>query len=114
MNLERAKELLTALADGVNPLSGELLADEDSCNQLEIVRALNIVLRTLDTQPGKPTTEKAGTPWSRSDEDLLCELFDAGCAKKEICDRLGRSSVAIAARLVKLGKIRERDEFQKI
>lgn len=38
MDIIRAKELLTMLADGVNPLTGEVLSDEDSCNQVEIVR----------------------------------------------------------------------------
>ena len=30
MDIIRAKELLTMLADGVNPLTGEVLSDEDS------------------------------------------------------------------------------------
>ena len=49
MELERAKELLFTLADGVNPLTGEVLSEADSCNQAEIVRALYTVLRALDT-----------------------------------------------------------------
>lgn len=32
MDIERAKELLAALSDGVNPLTGELLSEDDSCN----------------------------------------------------------------------------------
>ena len=44
MDIERAKELLTVLSDGVNPLTGELLSEDDSCNQVEIIRALNTVL----------------------------------------------------------------------
>lgn len=48
MDLERAKELLWSLADGVNPLTGEVLCNQDSCNQVEIVRALYSVLVALD------------------------------------------------------------------
>ena len=44
MDIERAKELLSALADGVNPLTGEVLSRSDSCNQVEIFRALQTVL----------------------------------------------------------------------
>ncbi len=115
MDIERAKQLITMLADGVNPLTGEVLADNDSCNQVEIVRALNMVLRQLDNQPKKPpkpSLANAGKPWTTEEEAVLCRMFDANCTKKEICTYFKRSTEAIAARLVKLGKIRERDEFK--
>ena len=32
MDIEYAKEILVALADGVNPATGELLPAEDVCN----------------------------------------------------------------------------------
>ena len=51
MDIQRAKELLAVLSGGVNPLTGEVLPEDDSCNQVEIVRALNTVLRYLDNQP---------------------------------------------------------------
>ena len=117
MNLELAKEILNQLADGVNPLTGEELADEDSCNQMEVVRALHIVLRALDSKTqrsGKSLPENAGKPWTKDDEQMLCRMFYSGCTRKEICTYFKRSSGGIAARLVKLGKISERDEFQRI
>ena len=49
MDLQRAKELLAVLADGINPLTGEVLPDSDSCNQADIVRALHAVLMNLDS-----------------------------------------------------------------
>ena len=60
MEINRAKELLTILADGINPITGELLPDEDSCNQVEIVRALHSVIMELDNKNKTPTknTEK--------------------------------------------------------
>lgn len=39
MDILRAKEIIEGLADGVNPLTGEVLSPEDSCNQAEVVRA---------------------------------------------------------------------------
>lgn len=116
MDIERAKELLTALSDGVNPLTGEVLSEDDSCNQVEIVRALNTVLRVLDSQPkksNKPSPENAGKPWTKEDEEVLEHMFESGCTRKEICNHFKRSSGAIAARLVKMGKISERDEFRR-
>ena len=44
MDIKRAIELLKGLADGVNPLTGEVLSPQDSCNQVEIVRALHCVI----------------------------------------------------------------------
>lgn len=116
MDIQRAKELLAVLSDGVNPLTGEVLPEDDSCNQVEIVRALNTVLRYLDNQPQKltkPSPDNAGKPWTAEDKEALSRMFEQGCTKKEICSYFKRSPGAIAARLVKLGKISERDQFRR-
>ena len=115
MDIVKAKEILEILADGVNPLTGEVLPAHDSCNQVEVVRALHAVLKYLDMPVDKtrrPQAENAGKPWTQEDEEILCRMFDAGCSRKEICDHFQRSKGAIAARLVRLGKISERDEFR--
>lgn len=108
MDIIRAKELLTMLADGVNPLTGEVLSDEDSCNQVEIVRALNTVLKELDRKDRRrePLPENAGKPWSAEDDDTLARMFDSGAARKDICNYFKRTSGAITSRLVRLGKIK--------
>lgn len=115
MNIERAKQLITILADGVNPLTGEVLPEEDSCNQVEIVRALHKILMSLNEQqkPKKKLPENSGKPWTGEDEVLLCAMFDSGRTNKEICEHFKRTTGAIAARLVKLGKISEREEFSR-
>ena len=41
MDIERAKELLSALADGVDPLTGEAPDRDNVCNQPEITRELH-------------------------------------------------------------------------
>ena len=49
MDIVRAKELLSALADGIDPFTGELLPQNHVCNQPEMIRAfhelLNVILR---------------------------------------------------------------------
>ena len=45
MELKQAKALLTELADGVDPLTGECLPADSVCNRPEIIRALHCVLR---------------------------------------------------------------------
>ena len=59
-----------------------------------------------------PQPENAGKPWTEEDEEILSRMFDTGCTKKEICNHFQRSQGAIAARLVRLGKIRDRYEFR--
>ena len=53
MDIQKAKEILSILADGINPITGEALATYDSCNQADVVRALHSVLMELDKQPKK-------------------------------------------------------------
>ena len=48
MDIERAKELLSALADGVDPLTGEVLDRDNVCNKPEIIRALHMAVQELD------------------------------------------------------------------
>ena len=111
MDIQRAKELLSMLADGVNPLTGEILPDDDSCNQAEIVRALNAAVIELDklvARRARPQPDKAGKPWSKEEEAQLIEEYQEGITANEIAKLHSRSKGAIAARLVRLGMITDR------
>ena len=50
MDITRAKELLSALADGIDPFTGELLPQNHVCNQPEMIRALHEVLNVIHSQ----------------------------------------------------------------
>jgi len=111
MDIQRAKELLAMLADGVNPLTGEILAYNDSCNQGEIVRALNTAVTELDklaARRSRPQPDNAGKPWTKEEEDQLIEEYQSGITAIEIAKIHNRSKGAIAARLVRLGLITDR------
>lgn len=109
MNIDRAREVLGLLAEGINPVTGEILPNDDSCNQVEVVRALYTALRCMEPKKAtKNAPENAGRPWTEEDEGTLCEMFDAGTSTKEICAHFKRSKGAVAARLVRLGKIQDR------
>lgn len=115
MDIERAKDLLTALADGVNPITGELLPSYDSCNQAEIVRALHTAVTTLEKaakRSSKPQPDNAGKPWTVDEEAKLVDSYRTGKTGAELAAEHNRSKGAIAARLVKLGVISFRDELK--
>ena len=114
MDIIRAKEIISALAEGVDPTTGEVLPDDSVCNKGEIVRAFYAVLNHLDEKkPKKNMPANAGMPWTKEDEDLLVNLYRSGTPKRDICRTLQRSESGVAARLVHLGVIADRDVFRR-
>ena len=114
MDIARAKEIVSALAEGVDPTTGEILPDNSVCNKGDVVRALYTVLTCLNEEkPKKNMPQNAGKPWSEKDESLLIELYRSDAPKKDICNTLQRTATSIAARLVRLGIIENRDAFRE-
>lgn len=111
MDRKRAYEIINALAEGVNPLTGEILPDDHLCNTGDVLRALQFAANSLNKKKQNPP-ENAGKPWSEEDDDKLCKMFDAGISNREIKQYFKRTETGIASRLVRLGKIQERDEFR--
>ena len=104
MEIQRARELLKILADGIDPLTGEVLPEDHVCNKGEIVRALHCVLEEQTGRSGKQVVENAGKPWTRELDGELLRLYDEGVRRKELCVRFGRTRNAIESRLKKLGR----------
>lgn len=114
MDIERAKGLLKCLADGIDPLTGEVFPSDHVCNRPEMIRALYCILGELDgvkAKPEKKQPENAGKPWTSEEDAYLCKLFDDGVTKRDMCEHFQRSRGAIEARLVRVGKIDNRDGF---
>lgn len=104
MDINRAKEILSTLAEGVDPTTGEILPDNSVCNKGEIVRAFYAVLNHLDEKkPKKNMPANAGKPWSAEEDAKLKSCFDAGMSRKELCTEFERTSGSISSRLVRLG-----------
>lgn len=113
MDINKAKEIIATLAEGIDPTTGEVLPDNSVINKGEVVRAFYTILTHLDEKKAKKNMpENAGKPWTREDEVLLASLYQAGASKKEICSKLQRTATGVAARLVHLGIIEERDVFR--
>lgn len=105
MDIQRAKELLEILADGIDPFTGEVRPDDHICNRSEIVRALHCAVEALSRKRKSPLPENSGKPWTEELDDELCRLFDEGMKKQELCAHFKRTSGSIVSRLEKLGKL---------
>ena len=104
MNIVRAKEIILALAEGVDPTTGEVLPENSVCNKGEVVRALYTVLSYMEERKTKKELpQNAGKPWTNKDDEELIRCVREGLSRKEICERLARSSGSITSRLAKLG-----------
>ena len=113
MDITKAKEILSILSEGVDPTTGEVLPDNSVCNKGEVVRALYTVLNCInEKKPKKNMPQNAGKPWTKEDEALLIDLYRSGASKKDICNALQRTVNSIAARLVHLEIIDNRDIFR--
>ena len=106
MELKQAKALLTELADGVDPLTGECLPADSVCNRPEIIRALHCVLRYVPDRPKRSALPNAGKPWTEADEAALMQMFDVGCSMEEMQARFQRTRTGIIRRLEYLGRLR--------
>ena len=106
MDIVRAKELLSALADGIAPFTGELLPQNHVCNQPEMIRAFHEVLNAVPSISKKKSLPRnAGKPWTDIEEEKLLDEFDSGMTTSAIAKEHGRSRGAIESRLADLGKI---------
>lgn len=111
MDINRAKEIVSILAEGIDPITGEVLPTEHVCNNADVVRALYALLHEEKTHEKKSVHKNSGKKWSEEDDKLLKDLFEQGVRKSELQKLFMRSSGSINARLVKLGLIEERFSF---
>jgi hypothetical protein len=111
-----AKKIIDALANGIDPDTGEILPAQSTFNSPQVIRALfvagNALVRAAkraDRDNSLPNN--AGRSWSDVEDKELLVIFDAGTPVKEIAVKHGRTLGAIASRLVRLGRINDRAEI---
>ena len=113
MDIARARELLPALADGIDPFTGELLPQNHVCNQPEMIRAFHEVLNATTSSKKRSLPRNAGKPWTELEEEKLLDEFDSGMTTSAIAKEHGRSRGAIESRLVELGELEKTHFLQK-
>ena len=102
MERQQVITVLESLANGVDPSSGANVHHSP-----DTVRALVAATTLLKTAPARvnPKFASAGSAWSAEEDQRLTQEFDSGMTVAQMALGHGRTSGAITARLVKLGRI---------
>jgi hypothetical protein len=117
MDESKTVAILSALAHGVNPSTGEVFGQDSPYQQAEIVRALFAALDRFKQSdpvalPSTPTSgngpdkrSNVGKPWSEAEDRRLLLEFERGRTPTQLARELGRTLAGIEARLEKHGKL---------
>jgi hypothetical protein len=121
MDAAEALTMIRMLADGEDPITGEILPDAGPYQSARVLRALLVAATALEeqirreTKPAKESKEKpanAGKGWSDEEDERLrrsfAELRAVGTERqaiKSLADAHGRTVSAIESRLLRLGLI---------
>ena len=110
MQLEAALPIVRALADGVNPVTGELYPEHSPYAEPRTLRALYSAVEFMQKEVEREKRRERlpanfGKPWTEGEDRLLAGEFDAGMALPEMARKHLRTQSSIRLRLEKLGKI---------
>lgn len=117
MELNEAKETIEALADGINPVTGEVLPQEGPYNDPKVIRALFTMLESIKAiKPPSRTPEQrqndniengrprnAGLPWTTELRAEAAAKFKQGSSVSELAEKFERTHGAITSELVNQG-----------
>ena len=108
----KALGIVSALANGVNPQTGEVFEVDSPYQSADVIRALYIAVRALEattrtraraSRAGLPAN--AGKPWTESEDRELLEKFDAGQSIPDLARAHDRTPAGIQARLERHGRL---------
>jgi hypothetical protein len=111
MDDSKALGIVSALANGVNPLTGEVFDIDSPYQTADVIRALYAAVRALETAARSKTRVRtrlpanAGKPWSEQEDRDLLEKFDEGSSVAELAHAHDRTIAGIQARLERHGRL---------
>ena len=110
MQLQSALPIVRALADGINPLTGETFNDESPYSEPRTLRALFSAVELMEREVEREKRRERlpanfGKAWTLEEDGVLASEFDSGVSLPEIARRHQRTQSSIRLRLEKLGKI---------
>lgn len=121
MEFAKAKEIVSTLANGVNPVTGTPFPPDSPYNHPDIIRSLFAVIEGLSksVKPKKTIQERqqenlnnnrprnAGLPWDDVSRKTVAGKFKAGTSVDNLAMELERTKGAIIAELKRQGIITE-------
>jgi hypothetical protein len=110
MKEHKARQILQALVQGIDPHTGEELPSGTVIQQADVLRALLAGVAALEQSVARAQRRSqlpgnVGRTWSKEEEATLVAAFKSGDAAANIAARHGRTLRAIEARLERLGLI---------
>jgi hypothetical protein len=111
MDETQALSIVAALADGVNPATGEVFGPDSPYQSAQVVRALYCVLNAVQNKsksaPRRRETlpRNAGKPWTPEEDKTLLAGFDGGKSIADLAHQHERTTAGITARLEKHGRV---------
>jgi hypothetical protein len=118
MELREARNIVKTLAEGVDPITGEVFAADSPYNHPMVIRALFAVhtharvpkskmsldeRRQQNLDLGRP--RNAGLPWTDDDRSRVASGFQDGDSIENLAAKLERSQAAIHAELIRQGLV---------
>ncbi len=110
MELSNALPILRALADGVNPVTGEVFPDHSPYAEPRTLRALYSALEVVEREVEREKRREAlpknfGKPWGEAEDKELRARYENDETLPAIARRLERTQSSCRLRLEKLGVI---------
>ena len=112
MDDNKALSIVSALANGVNPQTGEMFEVDSPYQAADVIRALYVAVRALEMsnrsksrglRPRMPGN--AGKPWAEQEDLELLEKFDSGLSVAQLAQAHDRTLAGIQARLERHGRL---------
>ena len=110
MQLDAALPIVRALADGINPITGEAYPEQSPYCEPRTLRALYSAVDLMQKEVEREKRRERlpanfGKPWTGEEDRILGADFDAGMPMAEMARKHLRTQSSIRLRLEKLGKI---------
>lgn len=112
MDDSKALNIVSALANGVNPQTGEMFEVDSPYQAADVIRALYVAVRALELSNRSKARgnrgrmpANAGKPWAEQEDRDLLEKFDAGSSLAQLAQSHDRTMAGIQARLERHGRL---------
>ena len=110
MQLESALPIVKALADGINPVTGEAYPEHSPYAEPRALRALFTAVDLMQREVDKARRRERlpanfGKPWDEGEDRDIAVAFDSGTPIPDMARKHARTQSSIRLRLEKLGKL---------